>query len=265
MNFHVISLMPELVQQSLDFGVVGAAFKKNLCHLNLYNPRAFTRDFHQTVDDRPFGGGDGLLMMAEPLQLCLESVVERGEVIYLSPQGTLFKDSMARSLSQEDQITLICGRYGGVDRRFIMKNKIKEVSIGDYVLSGGDLAAAVLIDAIVRHIPGTLGHSCSAMEDSFRDGFLESPCFTRPQKWRGESVPGILLSGDHKRIGEYREMTALVTSLLKRPELLEGRNIPWSQVYTYFQNCEDQDLVFCNETREEVLIKIKEKMVTKND
>ncbi len=259
MNFHVISLMPELVQQSLAFGVVGAAFKKKLCHLHLHNPRDFTGDSHRTVDDRPFGGGDGLLMMAEPLHLCLNSIDERGKVIYLSPRGTLFRDSMAKSLSRENQITLICGRYGGVDRRFIMKNRIDEVSIGDYILSGGELAASVLIDAIVRHVPGTLGHSCSATEDSFKDGLLEAPGFTRPRKWRNAWVPGILLSGDHKKIEEYRQMTALVTSLLKRPELLTGRKVSWSQVYAYFQNCEDQDLGFCDETREEILARISHK------
>ncbi len=260
MRFHIISLMPELIGQFLDFGVVGAAFKKNLCQLNFYNPRDFAGDIHQSVDDRPFGGGDGMMMMAEPLQLCLESVGETGRLIYLSPQGVLFKDSMARSLSRENQVTLVCGRYGGVDRRFIMKNRIEEVSIGDYVLSGGELAASVLIDSVVRHIPGVLGHVCSASEDSFKEGLLEAPGFTRPGEWRGQKVPEILLSGDHKKIEEYRQMTALVTSLLKRPELLEKKQISWNRVYTYFQNCGDQDLVFCNETREGILTKIREKM-----
>ena len=260
MKFHVISLMPELIQQSLNFGVVGAAFKKRLCDLEFHNPRNFTGDFHKTVDDRPFGGGDGLLMMAEPLQLCLENIKERGRAIYLSPQGALFNDSMAKSLSLEDPVTLICGRYGGVDRRFIIKNKMKEISIGDYVLSGGELAAAVLIDAVVRHIPGTLGHICSSIDDSFRDGFLEAPGFTRPQNWRNLKVPDILLSGDHKKIEEYRQMTAFVISLLKRPELLEGKNIPWNQVYHYFQNCGEEDLVFCDQTREEILNGIKREM-----
>ena len=260
MKFHIISLMPDLIQQSLNFGVVGTAFKKRICQLHLYNPRDFTGDIHQTVDDRPFGGGDGMLMMAEPLQLCLESIGQTGELIYLSPQGTLFKDSMARSLSSREQLTLICGRYGGVDRRFIMKNRIREISIGDYILSGGELAAVVFIDSIVRHIPEVLGHIRSSDEDSFKDGFLEAPGFTRPREWRGKPVPEILLSGNHGKIKEYQKMTALVTSLLKRPELLKNRKIPWDDVYTYFQNCGDQNMVFCNETREEILIKIKERM-----
>lgn len=257
MNFHIISLMPDLIQRSLDFGVVGAAFNKNLFQLNFYNPRNFTGDVHQTVDGRPFGGGDGMLMMPEPLQLCLENIGKTGDLIYLSPQGVLFKDSMARSLSRKDEVTLICGRYGGVDRRFIMKNKIREVSIGDYILSGGELAATVLIDSVVRHIPGVLGHVCSSEEDSFKDGFLEAPGFTRPRSWRGSPVPEILLSGDHGKIEEYRQMTTFVTTLLKRPKLLENRKIPWMDVYNYFENCGDQDMVFCKETREEILIKIK--------
>ena len=217
MNFHVISLMPDLVQQALDFGVVGGAFKRKLCQLNLYNPRDFSQDTHQTVDDRPFGGGDGMLMMPEPLQLCLENVGTTEELIYLSPQGSLFKDSMARSLSLKKEITLICGRYGGIDRRFIMENGIREISIGDYILSGGELAAAVVIDSIVRHIPGVLGHICSSEEDSFKDGFLESPGFTRPRNWRGKPVPEILLSGDHGKIEEYRKMTALGDNPVKTP------------------------------------------------
>ena len=269
MDFHVISIMPDLVQQALDFGVVGSAFKKGLCYLNLHNPRDFATDSHRTVDDRPFGGGDGQLMMAEPLQLCLKSIQkESARVICLSPQGTLFEDSLAKELSGESQLILICGRYGGIDRRFILENRIEELSIGNYILSGGELAAVVVIDSIVRHVPGVLGHSCSAIDDSFKDGFLEAPGFTRPQNWRGLKVPELLLSGDHKKIMEYRQMTSFLTTFLKRPELIEkkrqnGEKIPWNRVYTYFENCSEENLIFFHQRKEEILKKIKGEMEKK--
>lgn len=260
MKFNIISVMPNLIEDGLKHGVIGSAFKKDVCALNLVNPRDFTQDVHQSVDDRPFGGGDGMLMMAEPLDQALQSCGSTGKTFYLSPQGEKFDDKMARSLSQEEELTFVCGRYGGVDQRFLNKNNIKEVSIGDYVLSGGELGALVMVDAIVRHLPGVLGHSASANEDSFAHDLLEAPYFTRPQSWQGREVPALLLSGDHKKIFEFKKQMSLVTTLMKRPDLLEGKSYDWQSCYHYFENFEPSELTFLPWSRKSILELIKERV-----
>lgn len=219
MKWNIITLMDDMIHQGLSHGVVGKAFEKDLGSYQVINPREFTTDVHQTVDDRPFGGGDGMLMMADPLQKTLDSLDSGAPCYYLSPQGKTWTDSMALEMSEESEVTLLCGRYGGVDQRFLEKNKIKEISIGDYVLSGGELAALVLIDSVMRKKPGVLGHVSSASEDSFSGHLLEAPYFTRPQEWGGLEVPRVLLSGDHKKIREFRSRCAQVVTLLKRPDL----------------------------------------------
>ena len=260
MKVNVVSLMPEMVEQGLQFGVVGAAFKKEICKLNTLNPRQFTEDVHQTVDDRPFGGGDGMLMLAEPLQKALESLSPQGPVFFLSPQGKKFDDAMAKKLAQESEVTFICGRYGGIDHMFLQKNKIQEVSIGDYILSGGELAALVMIDSITRQIPGVLGHVASATEDTFHNNLLEVPYFTRPQLWQGVGVPPLLLSGDHKKMTEFKRHVALVTTLLKRPDLLAGKQWPWVEAAKYFAEVEQKNLTPMGLEKTEVLKAIKERI-----
>lgn len=242
MKFDVISLLPEIINAGLQSGVVGSAFKKGLCDLNLINPRNFTTDVHQSVDDRPFGGSDGMLMMAEPLQKALDSVEQKGPVILFSPTGQTLTDSKVRDLATSSQITLICGRYAGVDQRFVVANPIVEVSIGDYVISGGELAALVFMDAVVRQIPGVLGHAQSAQEDSFARKLLECPQFTRPQEWKGYGVPPILRSGDHKKMDHYRSTVSLILTLLRRPDLLHGQSIMWSTVKKDFKTFSLEDL-----------------------
>ncbi|MCJ8275355.1 MAG: tRNA (guanosine(37)-N1)-methyltransferase TrmD [Bdellovibrionales bacterium] len=244
MKFNVITLMPDLVKNTLSQGVVGSAFNKNICELELVNPREFTDDVHQTVDDRPFGGGDGMLMMVAPLEKSLSSLnlESNEEVYYLSPQGPRFNDAMATEISQKKEVTLICGRYGGVDQRFLAKNNIKEVSIGDYVLSGGELASAVIIDAVARKIPGVLGHVASASQDSFSDDLLEAPYFTRPRNYQDWEVPEILLSGDHKKVEEYRELMSYLVTLQKRPELVENKKVPWDKLESLLANMSDEDI-----------------------
>lgn len=261
MNFNVISVMPDLISQTLEFGVVGSAFKKDLCSLRLVNPRDFTQDTHQSVDDRPFGGGDGMLMMAEPLQQALESLDERGPVVFLSPQGQPFDDVKARQWSREPNLTLICGRYGGVDQRFLSHNNIQEISIGDYVLSGGELAASVIIDAVVRHRPSVLGHGASAADDSFKDQLLECPHFTRPREWQGRAVPSVLLSGDHKKINEFQHYIGIAVTLLKRPDLVEQRSdLAWDQCLNYFQGMDVDDFNLLEIDKQGLLDKVKEKL-----
>lgn len=222
MKFSVITVFPEMIENFFSQGVVGQSLNRNLLSLETINPRSFTNDVHHTIDDRPFGGGDGMIMMASPLEQALLSVKgpDKSSVIYLSPQGEAFNDMKARQLAKLKHVVLICGRYGGVDQRFINKYVDEEISIGDYVLSGGELAAAVVVDAVARMIPGVLGHGASAHEDSFaKNLLLEQPHFTRPRDWHDQIVPEILTSGNHKAIAEWKSKVSRLVTLAKRPDL----------------------------------------------
>lgn len=238
MIFEVITLFPQMIVDMTNVGVVGSAFKKGLLELKTANPRDFTSDVHRSVDDRPYGGGDGMVMLVGPLQKALDSLaVQDGmakgsgdsldstqisKVIYLSPQGKLWNDSLAREYARSvGRLTMISGRYGGVDERFLELNNVEEVSIGDYVLSGGELAVGVLIDSISRHIPGVLGHEASSVEESLARGTLEAPQYTRPVEMSGKKVPDILLSGNHEKIQAWREMMSLLVTKRKRPDLFQ--------------------------------------------
>lgn len=223
MKFHVLTLFPQLIEANFSMGVVGQAKEKGLIQIEVVNPRAFATDTHKTVDDRPYGGGDGMIMMAPVLAQALESIEDKGTVLYMSPQGKPLTDKKVRELSQKKKLTLICGRYGGIDQRLINQYVDEEISIGDYVLSGGELAASVVIDSVSRMIPGVLGHGASMDLDSFSDGTLESPNFTRPNQWQEQAVPEILLSGDHQKIQNWRDNVAKLVTLKKRPDLLEGK------------------------------------------
>lgn len=221
--FRVITLFPEMIESLFREGVVGQAARKGLLEIRTQNPREFTDDVHQSVDDRPFGGSDGMVMMAEPLERSVRKLEDESpgaQLVYLSPQGRRLDDAMVQEFARNPNLILICGRYGGIDQRVLVKNQIREVSIGDYVLSGGELAAAVVIDAVARQIPGVLGHKDSAHRESFRDGFLEAPLFTRPREWQGMAVPEILFSGHHARIEEWRRQVGILITLLKRPDLV---------------------------------------------
>ncbi|GIL17485.1 MAG: tRNA (guanine-N(1)-)-methyltransferase [Oligoflexia bacterium] len=228
-TYKVITVFPEMVKDFTRYGVLSQAIKSGLIHVDAINPRDFTEDVHKTVDDRPFGGGDGMIMLVEPLEKAIKSLQankstdQKIRVIYLSPQGKKFSDQMARDLSKEEDIVFICGRYGGIDQRFINTYVTEEVSVGDYVLSGGELGAFVMIDAISRMVPGVLGHKDSADEDSFAQGLLEHPNFTRPREILGQSVPEVLFSGHHKVIAEWKRMTSLLVTIKKRPDLLNSK------------------------------------------
>ncbi|MCB0391446.1 MAG: tRNA (guanosine(37)-N1)-methyltransferase TrmD [Bdellovibrionales bacterium] len=229
MKFNVVSLFPTEFKQFLNMGVVGRAFYDHLAEVQFFNPRNYTHDMHQTVDDRPYGGGDGMVMMAEPLQNTLQDIKsngEIGEVYYLSPKGELWSEHLAKKWADSQQPkTLICGRYGGIDQRFLMKNNIKELSIGDYVLSGGELAAMVIMDSVVRKIPNVLGNEVSANEDSFaKKGLLEAPLFTRPSEWESMTIPSVLLSGNHQKINRAREKVSLLITALSRPDIIIKNN-----------------------------------------
>ncbi|MGZ5279812.1 MAG: tRNA (guanosine(37)-N1)-methyltransferase TrmD [Pseudobdellovibrionaceae bacterium] len=225
MKFQVVTLFPKMIEAFTLEGVVGQARQKQLIQVETISPRLQTQDLHKTVDDRPYGGGDGMVMLAEPLQKTLEKIVINEPdswIVYLTPQGMPLDHELVQKLSDKKNLVLICGRYGGVDQRVLNQFVDQEISIGDYVLSGGELAAGVIIDAVSRLVPGVLGHADSAISDSFSDklmGLLEAPSFTRPQEFLGEKVPAILLSGNHAKIEKWRGQISKLVTLLKRPDL----------------------------------------------
>ncbi|MFT7053179.1 MAG: tRNA (guanine37-N1)-methyltransferase [Psychromonas sp.] len=225
----VVSLFPEMFRAISDNGVTGRAIKNKLLSIQCWNPRDFTLDKHRTVDDRPYGGGPGMLMMVQPLRDAIltakQAAREAGheaKVIYLSPQGKRLDHCGAQLLSGSDALILVAGRYEGVDERVIESLVDQEWSVGDYVLSGGELPAMVLIDAVVRFVPGVLGHVLSAEQDSFADGLLDCPHFTRPEVLDGKQVPSVLLSGDHEKIRLWRLKQSLQRTKQRRPDLLNN-------------------------------------------
>jgi len=226
-RFDVVTLFPEMFAAVTHSGISGRALETGLWSLGLWNPRDFTRDTHRTVDDRPYGGGPGMLMLAEPLEKALDAAKEAGggKVIYLSPQGRRLDHEKVMELAGRKAVTLLCGRYEGVDERLIRRRVDEELSLGDYVLSGGELAAMAVIDAVVRQIPGALGGEQSAAEESFVQGLLDGPQYTRPEEYAGEKVPEILLSGHHENIRRWRLQQALGRTWLRRPDLLAARKL----------------------------------------
>ena len=224
MRIDVVTLFPEFVLGAAQVGVVGRAQERRLLEVAAWNPRDYTSDTHRTVDDRPYGGGPGMVMLAEPLRQAIRAAQAAapapGRVILLSPQGERLVQRKVRALAKEPRLLLLCGRYEGLDERFVANEVDEEISIGDYVLSGGELAAAVLIDAIGRLREGALGNAESAAQDSFEDGLLDCPHYTRPERDGGQAVPAVLLSGDHAAIRRWRLKQSLGRTWLRRPDLL---------------------------------------------
>ena len=225
MRIDVVTLFPDLVQDLVAYGVTGRAAKQGILQLHTWNPRDYTRDRHRTVDDRPYGGGPGMVMKVEPVRAAIRAA--RAElppgtaVIYLSPQGQRVDQRHIEALAQEPATVLVAGRYEGLDERLIDNDIDREWSIGDYVLSGGELAAMVVIDAVTRLLPGALGDAESAQQDSFMDGLLDYPHYTRPEDVDGSRVPEVLLAGNHQAIARWRRKQALGRTWLRRPDLLE--------------------------------------------
>ncbi len=233
MHFSVITLFPEMLSAVTQYGITGRAVNEGLIQVEAWNPRDFTEDKHRTVDDRPYGGGPGMVMMAPPLAAAIEAACKdlsgTCRVIHLSPQGRRLDQAGVMELAALDNLVLLAGRYEGIDERVISSAVDEEWSIGDYVLSGGELAAMVLIDALTRVIPGALGHEESAPNDSFFGGLLDFPHFTRPEEFEGRRVPEVLLSGDHERIRRWRLKQALGRTWLRRPELIEALDLDEEQ------------------------------------
>lgn len=220
MLFNFLTIFPDLINQSLNFGVIGQAIKnKHICY-QVINLRDFTEDKHRSVDDRPFGGNDGMLMKPEVLSQALQSV-SHTKILFPSPRGVVLTQKKAAELAKNTELSFLCGRYAGIDERVIIHHNIEEISIGDYVVSGGELPALVIMDAIARHRPFVLGNDVSVATDSFSQGILEGPSFTRPQVWNDLKVPDILVGGDHAKIKNLNTWLAIFTTLKKRPELLK--------------------------------------------
>ena len=229
MRFDVLSLFPDFIRQAAEVGVVGRGIERGLLSVQAWNPRDYATGSYRRVDDRPFGGGPGMVMLPEPLSACLAAAraadPAQAHVVYLSPQGRLLTQARARELALLPRLLLVCGRYEGVDERFIAREVDEELSIGDYVLSGGELAAAVVMDTVGRLQPGVLNDAESAAQDSFEDGLLDCPHFTRSEALGTEGVPPVLLSGDHAAIRRWRRQQSLGRTWLRRPDLLAGRDL----------------------------------------
>lgn len=236
MQFTVISLFPELVTGVCDYGVVGRAVERGIVSLDCVNPRDFAKDTHRTVDDRPYGGGPGMVMKYEPLAEAIGAARKLGvnnapkaPVVYLSPAGRVFDQATARRYAELDGLVLLAGRYEGVDERLIEAEVDEELSLGDFVLSGGEIAAMAVIDAVTRLLPGVLGDAESAEQDAFSAGLLDYPHYTRPERVAGRDVPAVLLSGDHAAVARWRYKQALGRSYLRRPDLLEDLELDRDQ------------------------------------
>jgi len=228
MEFDVVTLFPEMFDALTQYGITRRAFEQQQVGLHLWNPRDFTGDKHRTVDDRPYGGGPGMVMMAAPLEAAIAAAKARQQhagiptsrTIYLSPQGAPLNHRKVKQLADQPGLVLLCGRYEAVDQRLINRCVDEEVSLGDFVLSGGELPAMALMDAVIRLLPGVLNDDTSAVEDSFVNGLLDCPHYTRPEVYEGESVPAVLLGGHHAEIAKWRREQSLTETFRKRPELI---------------------------------------------
>ena len=233
MRFDVISLFPDMLVSAASYGVTGKAIEKGIVALSVWNPRNYTHDTHRTVDDRPYGGGPGMVMKYEPLWEAVEQAKNinsrLAKVVYLSPQGKPISQDLLYQASKLEQLILIAGRYEGIDERFIESCCDEEWSLGDFVISGGELAALVVIDAISRLIPGVLGAEDSAKQDSHAVGLLDCPHYTRPENIRGKKVPNVLLSGNHAEIARWRLKQSLGMTWQKRPDLLRNKKLSKEQ------------------------------------
>lgn len=233
MNFHILTLFPDMVMDGLNTSIIGRAVNAGLLSIEAVNIRDYAFNKHQSVDDYPYGGGAGMLMQAEPVYLAYEAVAEKIRqtgsvpakkklrVVYLSPQGAVFDQNMAEEMAREEDLILLCGHYEGIDERVLEEIVTDYVSIGDYVLTGGELPAMVMVDAVSRLVPGVLHNDVSAEFESFQDNFLEYPQYSRPEEWHGKKVPPVLLSGHHANIEKWRREQSILRTKERRPDLLE--------------------------------------------
>lgn len=229
MNFYVLSLFPEMIEQGMRNSITGRAMKKGMISLETVNIRDYAENKHNRVDDYPYGGGAGMVMQAGPVyhacQAVMKNMEKKARVVYLTPQGKVFHQKLAEELAKEDELIFLCGHYEGIDERVLEEVVTDSISIGDYVLTGGELPAMVMMDAIARLVPGVLNNEESAQFDSFGDNLLEYPQYTRPALWHEKEVPEVLLSGHHGKIEKWRRQQSILRTLERRPDLLEVANL----------------------------------------
>ncbi len=229
MKFYVLTLFPEMIRDAVSTSITGRAMEKGFLEVETVNIRDFSAEKHKKVDDYPYGGGAGMVMQAEPIYDAWKSIIDRAghkiRTIYLTPQGSVFKQKAARELAREEELILLCGHYEGVDERVLEEIVDDYISIGDYVLTGGELAAMVVIDAVSRNVPGVLSNSDSAEDESFTTNLLEYPQYTRPEEWMGRRVPDILLSGHHANVEKWRHEQSLERTRQRRPDLLDAEDL----------------------------------------
>ena len=237
MNFHILTLFPDMVMQGLSTSIIGRAKDRGLLSIEAVNIRDYTLERHKKVDDYPYGGGAGMLMQAQPVYDAWKSVVDRigykPRTVYLTPQGPTFPQPSAKDLAQETDLILLCGHYEGIDERVLEEIVTDYVSIGDYVLTGGELPAMVMVDAISRMVPGVLTNDESGSTESFEGNLLEYPQYSRPEEWMGKKVPSILLSGDHKKVDEWRREQAILRTIERRPDLLKKAELTKKEQMKY--------------------------------
>ena len=229
MNYHVLTLFPDMIQDGLNTSIIGRAMAKGILSLEAVNIRDYAFNKHQKVDDYPYGGGAGMVMQAEPVYLAYEAVCQKIQgkprVIYLTPQGRVFNQYMAREFAMEEDLIFLCGHYEGIDERVLEEIVTDQVSIGDYVLTGGELPSMVMIDAISRMVPGVLSNEESGQTESFAGNLLEYPQYSRPEEWHGKKVPPVLLSGHHANVEKWRREQSILRTAMYRPDLLEEADI----------------------------------------
>ena len=237
MNFHVLTLFPEMIEQGMHTSIIGRAIAGGYLSIDAINIRDYAFNKHQKVDDYPYGGGAGMLMQAEPVYLAYESIQKklgyRPRVVYLTPQGEVFHQTMAKELAKEKDLVFLCGHYEGIDERVLDEIVTDYVSIGDYVLTGGELPAMVMMDSISRMVPGVLSNQESGETESFAGNLLEYPQYSRPEEWHGQKVPPVLLSGHHANIEAWRREQSILRTAKRRPDLLKKADLTnkeWSQV-----------------------------------
>lgn len=224
MRFDIITVLPSLLESPFAHSILQRAQKKGIAEIRVHNLREYAVNKHKSVDDYPYGGGSGMVMQIEPFAQCIEKLQSErtyDEIIYMTPDGVTLNQEMANDLSTKENIIILCGHYKGIDQRIRDVFVTREISIGDYVLSGGELPAAIVVDAVVRLIPGVLSDETSALSDSFQDGLLDAPIYTRPAEWRGHRVPDVLLSGNEAKINEWRDEEQLKRTKERRPDLLK--------------------------------------------
>ena len=237
MNFHVLTLFPDMIRDGMNTSIIGRAMAGGFLDIEAVNIRDYAFNKHQKVDDYPYGGGAGMLMQAEPVYLAYESVEKKigyqPRVIYLTPQGKVFNQEMAKDFAKEKDLVFLCGHYEGIDERVLEEIVTDYVSIGDYVLTGGELPAMVMMDSISRMVPGVLTNQESGETESFSGSLLEYPQYSRPEEWMGKKVPSILLSGDHKKVDEWRREQAILRTIERRPDLLKKAELTKKEQMKY--------------------------------